>query len=976
MRPTGRTAGPGTGHRRARAGRTGSVRFKVIALVLVSLVSLSTLWAFAASVTLGDGLNLRNVKTVHDHYGYPAGALGSALQAERRLSLVYLGSHTPGDQASMESGRLDTDRQATLFRDLVSDKGARDAAPADARRLADRIVARLGDLDGRRAAIDRGRTTQTQAFANFTDILGDLGTLQGALSTLNDADVAKDARNQVNFTRARELLSQEDAIAAGALAAGRMTATEHADFVRLVGAQRSLYHLSSPELRDADRAYYLRVTGTPEYARLRTLEDRFTAATRGFRPRVGDDVLWKTTADSNLTRLRGVELAMSAGAEKRAKPISDGIILRVALAGVVGLIAVVASVVLAIWVARSVIRDLTGLRRAALDLAHERLPRVIRRLRRGEEVDLAAEAPPLSFGTKEIDEVGEAFNAARRTAIQGAIDEAALRRNVSEVFVNLARRSQALLHRQLALLDSMERRLTDPGDLEDLFRVDHMAARMRRHAEGLIILSGRAPGRGWRNPVKVIDVTRAAASEIEDFTRVTVTPMPDSAIVGVAVADVVHLLAELIENATVFSPPHTTVQVTGQSVAHGFSLEIEDRGLSMNEESLAAANQRLSAPPEFDLSDTSRLGLFVVGRLAQRHGIKVTLRTSPFGGMTAIVLLPEELVVSGEQELGAAPLATMTRRAQDALVPAGSFRDAYRGTRDAAALEAGPASGSVLRLPLSPDSPSQQPPQGPPSDESAPPQDEPGSPYGESVPSYGDPASPYGQPGSPYDQPGSAHEQPGSPYDQPGSPYDQQTSPYDRPTSPFEAVPPSFDSPASPHDGQASPFDNQASPFDEQASPRNRPGLPYDSTASPYGPSYDETELSYGGPASRYDGPPSPYDEPTSRHDGTVPPYDSYDLPAAPPSVTEPEPFPPSSPTRINRRDGSEGGGHKPNLPRRVRQANIAPQLREEQAPPPPAEETPARPERSPEDLRAMMSAIQTGTRRGREELQGDGEGS
>jgi signal transduction histidine kinase len=864
----------------------------------VSLVSLSTLWAFAASVTLGDGLNLRNVKKVHDHYGYPAGALGSALQAERRLSLVYLGSHAPGDQASMESGRLDTDRQAALFRQLASDKGARDAAPADARRLADRIVARLGDLDGRRAAIDRGRTTQTQAFANFTDILGDLGTLQGALSTLNDADVSKDARNQVNFTRARELLSQEDAIAAGALAAGRMTPAEHADFVRLVGAQRSLYHLSAPELREADRAYYLRVTGTAEYARLRTLEDRFTAAARGFRPRAGDDVLWKTTADSNLTRLRGVELAMSAGAEKRAKPISDGIILRVALAGVVGLIAVVASVILAIWVARSVIRDLTGLRRAALDLAHERLPRVIRRLRRGEEVDLAAEAPPLSFSTREIDEVGEAFNAARRTAIQGAIDEAALRRNVSEVFVNLARRSQALLHRQLALLDAMERRLTDPGDLEDLFRVDHMAARMRRHAEGLIILSGRAPGRGWRNPVSVIDVTRAAASEIEDFTRVTVAPMPDAAIVGVAVADVVHLLAELIENATVFSPPHTTVQVTGQSVAHGFSLEIEDRGLSMNEESLAAANQRLAEPPEFDLSDTTRLGLFVVGRLAQRHGIKVTLRTSPFGGMTAIVLLPEDLVVTGEQELGTAPLATMTRRAQDALVPAGSFRDPYRGTRDAAALEAGPSSGSVLRLPVSPDSPSQPPPPPPP------PQHEPDSPYDEPVPRQDERVAPYGRPGAPPEEPGAGD-----------------------PTSTYEGI-----------------------------------VTPYDGTAAPV-PPYDSSDL----PAA----PP---------HAGEAPPDRSIFTPQPPPfpprqpSAPEQEPFPPSG-ARLNRREGAKGG-RKPSLPRRVRQANIAPQLREEQAPPPAEAAPQPRPERSPEDLRAMMSAIQTGTRRGREETQGDGEGS
>ncbi|MCP9953788.1 ATP-binding protein [Actinomadura madurae] len=304
---------------------------------------------------------------------------------------------------------------------------------------------------------------------------------------------------------------------------------------------------------------------------------------------------------------------------------------------------------------------------------------------------MAAEAPPLAFGTREIDQVGEAFNAARRTAIQGAVEEATLRRNVSDVFVNLARRSQTLLHRQLKLLDSMERRIETPDDLEDLFRVDHLATRMRRHAEGLIILSGQAPGRGWRSPVAIVDVARAAASEVEDYTRVNVAPMTRAAIVGPAVADVIHLLAELIENAATFSPPHTTVQVQGQAVAHGFTLEVEDRGLSMDETRLAAANQRLATSAEFDLSDSAQLGLFVVGRLARRHGIKVTLRTSPYGGMTAIVLLPEDLVVPDEGDPVQGAPALTTRRAEDALVPVGTVVGAHHGAgrRPAAGAGAG-----------------------------------------------------------------------------------------------------------------------------------------------------------------------------------------------------------------------------------------------------------------------------------------------
>ncbi|TDD87213.1 sensor histidine kinase, partial [Actinomadura rubrisoli] len=665
------------GHRRAgpKAARFRSIRFKVILMVTVSVVSLGVLWAFAASIALGEGLNLRHVKTVQDHYGYPSGALGSSLQAERRLSMVYLGSRAEGDRASMESGRLVTDRQAELFRALARNAGARGVAPGQARRLADKIIGGLDALSAGRRAIDSGAANRSRAFAEYTALLADIGSLQGSLATLDNSEVAKDARNQASLTRARETLAQEDALLAGALAAGRMSPAEHAQFVKLVGTQRSLYGFSAAELRVSDQDYYQRVVGMPEYARLRLLEDRFVGSARLVRSSGTAGVLWKTTADSNLTRLRGLELAVSAGAEKRAEPISDGIITRVVLAGALGLVAVVASLVIAVWVARSVIRELARLRREAIDLADVRLPGVIRRLRRGEEVDVAAEAPPLAFGTREIDQVGEAFNAARRTAIQGAVEEATLRRNVSDVFVNLARRSQTLLHRQLKLLDAMERRIEVPDDLEDLFRVDHLATRMRRHAEGLIILSGQPPGRGWRSPVAIVDVARAAASEVEDYTRVNVAPMTRAAIVGPAVADVIHLLAELIENATAFSPPHTTVQVQGQAVSHGFTLEVEDRGLSMDEPSLAAANERLATAAEFDLSDSAQLGLFVVGRLARRHGIKVTLRTSPYGGMTAIVLLPEDLVVRGDAgELeGAASRALTTRRAEDALVPVGAI---------------------------------------------------------------------------------------------------------------------------------------------------------------------------------------------------------------------------------------------------------------------------------------------------------------
>jgi anti-sigma regulatory factor (Ser/Thr protein kinase) len=201
----------------------------------------------------------------------------------------------------------------------------------------------------------------------------------------------------------------------------------------------------------------------------------------------------------------------------------------------------------------------------------------------------------------------------------------------------------------------MERRADEPEQLEDLFRIDHLTTRMRRHAEGLIILSGDSPGRSWSQPVPFIDVLRAAVAEVEDYTRIQVEVRTNAALAGNAVADVVHMLAELVENATVFSPPNTQVRVQGELVGRGFAVEIEDRGLGLSEERLAEINRDLAQVPDFDLAGSDRLGLFITGRLAQRHDIMVTLRSSVYGGTTAIVIIPMDLVVPDESHTG--PLA-------------------------------------------------------------------------------------------------------------------------------------------------------------------------------------------------------------------------------------------------------------------------------------------------------------------------------
>ena len=338
-------------------------------------------------------------------------------------------------------------------------------------------------------------------------------------------------------------------------------------------------------------------------------------------------------------------LSASGGELSYVQQIANDAKRRVWEVAVFGLAGLILTLLVSILLGRSINRRLTALRRSALTLAEEQLPSVVSRLRRGESVDVAAEAPPLRVGSDEIGQVGQAIDTVRQTAIRSAVDEARLRQGVNDMFRNLARRSQSLLQRQLTVLDGMERKATDPDVLEDLFKMDHLTTRMRRHAEGLIILSGAPPGRGWSAPVKLIDVMRGAISEVEDYARVTVSTQSRAALSGSAVTDVIHLLAELIENATTLSPPFTQVRVSGEAVASGFAIEIEDRGLGMTPQRMAELNERLAQPPEINPTNTEQLGLFVVGQLARRHGISVTLRQSPYGGTTAVALIPDRLIV-------------------------------------------------------------------------------------------------------------------------------------------------------------------------------------------------------------------------------------------------------------------------------------------------------------------------------------------
>jgi hypothetical protein len=627
--------------------RNSRLRMKVTAL----LVSLTALWAFAAWVTLREGVNLLWVATLDKHIAQPTDPLLAELQRERRLSVVRLAGPGSRQQSALRAQRARTDRAKDNVIRLARGGSVKRAADRALEQRIDETLTLLDKLDSTRNAIDSGVADRSRAVAEYSAIIESIFRVYDSLATLDDKQFAKDTASLLELNRMWEVLSQEDAILAGPIATGRLTTAERTQFTEIVGARRFNTDRVALKIQQYDPTAYAKLTDSTALARVGTLEDtviqRIVTPQRGrgeIRPAVSAEQ-WADTTGPAIAQLRQIIQASGDRLVERAKPIATGAIVRLLLAGGLGLLAVIASIIVSITTARALIAQLERLRQAALELAERRLPGVVERLGRGEEVDVAAEAPPLAFGADAVGQVSRAFSTVQETAIRSAVEQAELRRGIRDVLLSLARRTQTLVHRQLTLLDRMERREMETAELEDLFRLDHLATRMRRNAENLIVLSGATPARGWRRSVPMMDVVRAAVAEIEDYTRVTVLPMGSVSMAGRAVGDITHLLAELIENAVSFSPPPAVVQVSAHVTARGYAIEIEDRGLGIAEERLEAINARISEPPEFNMSRSVQLGLYVVGRLAQRYGVRVTLKNSAYGGTTAVVLVPGDLLI-------------------------------------------------------------------------------------------------------------------------------------------------------------------------------------------------------------------------------------------------------------------------------------------------------------------------------------------
>jgi signal transduction histidine kinase len=624
---------------RPLSARQRPIRATLTVLLVIPLVALVALWAYAAFTTIGPYIAQRNGNTETRLLAGPSTNFLQQLTEERADTLAWQAEHGPRDALSAQRARTDAAVSA-LKTGLAGTRGIGGAAAASA---SGDLVRQIGQLAGIRTGIDAGRIGPLTAFADYNTIANVyFQYIRTQLVSNSSVSVYQQGEAVIDSGQALEMIGREAAVVGGALAGGgTMTVAEYRQFVQALDQQRLLVQtINSPGAWRLTSNPFKGFYASQSYRQFAALEDRIAEAGAGARVPVSPAV-WQADVQSTLKSYSGTELAAAEGISGISAHMGHVILLRLVLVGGAGLAAVLIVAFLMVRFGNRITRELTTFDGTVRSVAEERLPSIVRRLSDGQDVDVETEAPPIDLGTKtvEVARIAEGFSAVQRTAVAAAVGQAGLRKGISNIFRSLARRNQSLLQRQL--------------------RMDHLTTRMRRQSEGLIILSGAAPGRRWNKPVPVIEVLRGATGEVEDYVRVDLLAETDDLVAGAAVADLTHLLAELIENATMYSPPSTRVQVKTGWGASGFIVEIEDRGLGIPAATMEELNRRLAQPPEFDLADSDQLGLLVVSRLARRHGIRVTLRKSPYGGAAAIVLIPKTLVVRADSlprpELAATP---------------------------------------------------------------------------------------------------------------------------------------------------------------------------------------------------------------------------------------------------------------------------------------------------------------------------------
>ncbi|MEE6261507.1 sensor histidine kinase [Plantactinospora sonchi] len=536
-----------------------------------------------------------------------------------------------------------SDRAITRFREAASPLALGEASWRISYDRVDEALKRLPDV---RSAVPAAGLTPDPVLAEYDRVIEVLLVLLAEPSPGVDRPELTDAvERYVEFARVKEISSRIRGELYGAARSGRYDSVDLVKLADLRGQQLSGiagFRLSATD-RQIER--YANATAEPGFVTAVKLEESTIASG----PR-GAVLLkpaeWWAASQHRQDLLRQVEAGAIDDAIDEADTRSAAQLRRTLLTAGGVLAVLLVALLTSVAIGRSIARSLRILRGQALRVAQVELPETLERLRTADPATARIDVPPADVRSMdEIGEVAEAFVAVHRSAVTVALEQATMRRHVNAMFVNLARRSQVLVERQLELLDELEQDERDPDQLANLFKLDHLAARMRRNDDSLLVLAGTEATRRWNRPVLLSTVLLAAVAEIEQYQRVRHTAPGELYIVGHAVADLVHLLAELLENASSFSRPDTAVQIGAAAQPDGSVLvEIVDEGLGMSPRSLREANEVLAVPPAADVAASERMGLFVVSHLAARQGVRVGLAATGRGGLVASVRLPTRLL--------------------------------------------------------------------------------------------------------------------------------------------------------------------------------------------------------------------------------------------------------------------------------------------------------------------------------------------
>ncbi|MFJ3879775.1 nitrate- and nitrite sensing domain-containing protein [Streptomyces sp. NPDC090077] len=651
-------APPGPGSRLAMQNWRISTR--LVSLLTLPVVAATSLGGFRINDSLEDIQQLEHMQllTVMTRQ---ATSLAAMLQEERDKSAGPMSLTKDGKANSLVEGVRDqTDAAAKAFAaatDKVDNAEDKDETLKSIRNNILQIGRQLTGIEDIRKKAYQNGAQQTVTEYNAL-IVSLLSLSQDMAQATSNPEMIKRTRALAAFSSAKEYASIQRAIIAASL-------PESGDKQGKLEENDRLYALSA--LRgesQAKKTFELVYQGKPEEL-LSSLGDgnseigsadhyaRRVLSTQGqfVKEKNRSWMDWYDADDTKLRAMQQIELSLLEDMEQKARELKNESQQDAIINGALILLVLGVSLIGAFVMARSMIRSLRRLQDTATRVAQDRLPELVKQLSESDPQDVDTSVESVGLHTRdEIGQVAAAFDDVHREAVRLAAEQALLRGNVNAMFTNLSRRSQGLIQRQLSLISELESREADPDQLSSLFKLDHLATRMRRNGENLLVLAGEEPGRRWTRPVPLVDVLRAAASEVEQYERIELAAVPGTDVAGRVVNDLVHLLAELLENATSFSSPQTKVKVTGHALPDGRVLvEIHDTGIGLSPEDLAAINERLASPPTVDVSVSRRMGLFVVGRLSLRHGIRIQLRPSDSGGTTALVMLPVDVAQGGKK---------------------------------------------------------------------------------------------------------------------------------------------------------------------------------------------------------------------------------------------------------------------------------------------------------------------------------------